>query len=1207
VFAVFLLAGLGAGAAFLANSGYLTAHVETAVARISGKPCAVDQATLSFFPTPAMRLRGLNAATGEVEIVATEVRVALSWSSLLSSTRVVEHLAFDGLRLRLREDWRADSTAQFAELLPESSPAGGAPAIRLRRVSAPNVVILRGDEQVATVDLDAADLLGAQAHVDFLASLHAVGPEARIRAEIALTVEAGTPRLSGMISGTALELGQMLPREGLPKARLDAEVQLSGTGWADMAADLSGTLDTDAGGGVEGAISARAWHRDGQYIVNGFSWDSPGLLVKADATYAPGGEVAIQVQEARANSSGLTMLLAALPLHGVQLAAMPDASLSVRDLLVGREAGGAPRLATGTAQFAGMQVNSPAGEALLRDLRGNCALHEGMLRFEELAATGVSLAGTAQADLGANALTLALTGEVDLGAVAPLVALVAPTIQKLDGRVRIASLQAVLGGSLPLSETATAELALDGVSFTTTPPEIGPIVIEGASGGLRYAQGKLQLDGLRASGVALSGSVAMEADRYVVDMKASGDLSSPVFAPVLAKSPISNATGAIAFEKIGITYSPTLGMVGPIVLDGKIDNASATLASPGFRDTISGLSSTFRMENANLLLDVTAQSQTLGALRLKGAVDTEKRAFSGDGAADIDRVVGAFTPAGAASDIARALFAGYAGSKFSLSLALPGDDGGDGRLEMSRADAPKASLRATLRRDKNGIAAQAIEAATVVPFAPLAAALPTPATGAGNGSVALSIEGERVQVSADFTAASLELPGYLRKAEGQALTLEARGTRGATGIQLQMGALVILGQEFRFVPHGAGFASENLDLNLAAIAPLLPNGGAARGRVTGRVQSEPPGASLRLDGLHWSTPQQVMLERVDGGLSFVSGAWGFEQLQVQAFGSDLTLNGSVVGGEWQGNLSGRRLDFNAVEQARLLLGGAGAGASAALDNAAIRGNIKIALDELLFRKATLQNIATTAKLDAESVLFSDLRAGAYGGTVSGEVAILMPKNAPQRTRVDIVYESVDLRILDDLSPNDPRGMYGPASGAIQLTAPSGEDATPYMGLDGEATLRAVDGSWGKAGASGRVLAALRATDVAQLELPSLRDRGLSFQTSNARLLMREGVVTIDQFDLQERSHSLTANGIIDFPGDTLDVTIRFQLLENVRNIVGAIPVLKALSEAGGLYIHLTGSPTDPKASSTRVRPLKEIRDTGGGLIKEVFKPLRRNR
>ena len=236
---------------------------------------------------------------------------------------------------------------------------------------------------------------------------------------------------------------------------------------------------------------------------------------------------------------------------------------------------------------------------------------------------------------------------------------------------------------------------------------------------------------------------------------------------------------------------------------------------------------------------------------------------------------------------------------------------------------------------------------------------------------------------------------------------------------------------------------------------------------------------------------------------------------------------------------------------------------------------------VLYRRAQLTNVFTNVTAKNGDVELGNLALSTAEGSAAGWVRLAQPRGErPASTSMSLKLDGVDLAIIDDIALEEPRGVRGRAVGQIDLELFTGENIPAFSNANGLVQVRATDGTFGKLGIATKVLSVLRTFEITRLRAPKLKDQGLSFDTCESQATFKDGVMTLQTFNMATPSYNITAIGTIDFNAQNTDVLVHVGLLETVLGAADLVPGLDAivgqLRTAGGLRILLTGSPTDPE-------------------------------
>jgi hypothetical protein len=255
--------------------------------------------------------------------------------------------------------------------------------------------------------------------------------------------------------------------------------------------------------------------------------------------------------------------------------------------------------------------------------------------------------------------------------------------------------------------------------------------------------------------------------------------------------------------------------------------------------------------------------------------------------------------------------------------------------------------------------------------------------------------------------------------------------------------------------------------------------------------------------------------------------------------------------------------------------------------------------EARYKGQVLHDLRTNVRIAPDATVADPVTCRVGEGTLEGTARLLKgAEGGPDTAAVMATFIDVDAAVIDALLFDEPRGLGGRFTGNADLRFAVAEDLPPTHTLDGTVAFDAVDGTYGKARSATKLLSLLKTTEVLWGRLPTLRDEGLTYDTSQGRLSARNGVLDINTFSLASKSYALSAEGRVNFPEDRMNVEAQFRILESVRNVLGMVPVIGSavgqLDDRGGLRIQFTGSPQDPQASI--ITPRERLREGVGNLL-----------
>ncbi|MFM1921344.1 MAG: hypothetical protein RLZZ303_2978 [Candidatus Hydrogenedentota bacterium] len=1187
----------------LLNADSLRPFVAAALSGATGLEATVEEFALDFSPSPRATLRQVRLGDEFFGATIESIDAPLALGGLWRGRLFAPEVTLNGLIL-----WLPITSGAVAERFSEviatgRESGGGGPGLDIGALSAPGARVHRGGAPWANATLNVTGVsLPALEATGQLELLEAPVPT-RLDARIAYDKPAQS--ISGEVAFNG-DLQSAFPDLGEQDLQLNAKATLSGSIADQVAASMEGRFSS-AAYGQEGTLSALAFWKDGLVILNdaqAVSQDGKAIL---DMTITPGVEAAFEVYEAAVGAASLRLLSAAFAPESLRLEVDDAARFGVSELLGAWPLGesGQLRFERGVLSVGGVSVASaavPPAFPLLRGLSAEARVEGKQLRIDTLAASGVSLNGTVTFT-EEGGFDAALQGRADLAGLDVRGVEPFDAVDKLSGGIvieRLALARATGTDALRMGFQGRAE----DVGFSATLPGAAqPVSAKGIHGGIAYDGASLKLNDIRAEGLSLNGSIALHDAGKPAAFQFAGDinLAHPLVALIAADTPFSGLGGRLAIARAEGQYDPATAALTGLA-------AEAALSGGGFRVDLGGtpvsakdVTGEFKTADGKLNATLTLSSPELGALAWKGRLDTASMALDGTLTASLARLAGALTPGLASNDIARQVIANYGETALAVTAQLPAAGKAPSLRAAHEGKPPFAASMTFLPRDAGGYALAEAGLETTVPLDGVSAPGTLPVTAAGQGKLTFKKGSgdSSFTASATLDDAELRVGDYLRKAPGQPLRVGVTGS--AESWTPERIDVDLLGQPLRLDWKEGGPATDSLNLDLAALAPLFPPEVQSRGTVRGGFQAEPLRVNLTLADVAIALSPEVRADAISGGIRYDGEAWHFDQLRVLAADSDFILDAGLRGGAWQGSLNGRRLNLNAIQAMQAAWAGDSEEESQPIT---LQGQIALALDEVLYRQARLTGVKANLQFASGRITLASLDAGAGGGRITGQIDYTQQPGGG-RAALALTTQGVDASVIDGLLFEQPRGFQGAVDSSVNLAFPLTKDTPPYNGLDGAITFTARKGTYGQAGFATRLLSVLRTTEILRLRLPGFGDKGgLSFDESTGVINARQGFVTLESFALTAKSYAFDARGTIDFPRDTTNIEGRMNIFESVTGIVSAVPIIGGVVDRvkgqTGVAFVMTGSPFDIKVTpKPGTRPVRDTRDGVRESVNEI--------
>lgn len=532
VVAVLLFAAVQAVEYFIHVDRYREQLVQF-VADKTDMPVSVDRLELMLFPQPTLAAYNVSIGEGELRVQCSEARATASWSGLASRQVNVTDVTFYGLAAALPEE--VARIRERVELIQKNLMADpDAPSkwrITIARIRARSARIsVTGIERpVFEGDIDAQDVLTDSIPMSAAGALPFLGDPARAEAEVVLAVHKGAqPPVvpSGWLEVRGFDPREALEREALPPLVFEVRATVAEVTAESIGLDLHGKAEAARGApdlvrAAAGPFDGMLWIRGSEFIVNDLSLKAPSLTAMADATRAPDGAVACEIQSVKIEGDALAAVYAMVNTEGLELVPQKDAAITASDMLVGIDAEGALRLVKGEIAFAGVQPTLSDGSRPFGDIQGRVHLDEGVVHIDEMTGSGIAVRGTVKPDLARSGASIDLAADLTLSPGVVTAFVKNDALKGLSGRVAFTR----IAGTFEKGKTLPDDLKIDGT--------------------IDKVQAGVALGGLEERLSAVSGRFAAEPGAVRVNASGQSALMGPVSADARISPEDQRITGVL--------------------------------------------------------------------------------------------------------------------------------------------------------------------------------------------------------------------------------------------------------------------------------------------------------------------------------------------------------------------------------------------------------------------------------------------------------------------------------------------------------------------------------------------------------------------------------------------------------------------------------------------------------------------------------------
>ncbi len=410
--------------------------VAAALTDSTGLPASIEALDVTLFPTPQLTAKNVVLGGGDFKLEVAGIRVHVRLSSLLhrelditpiNARPVLIHLPQTESALmdriaavtgRAGKMPAGDTRAQTGNTTPtaprKETPTAGLD-MTVRRVLLEDISIYRGESVRLKGRMELRDLFSPNISINAGAKATDLSQETDFAATLSILLASGeSPRVDGTVSLHRLEMQDILKDKGIPRTRVNLDLNFSGSIPDTLTGNLSGTLETEASKSFSGTITGQVAWKDNHLLLTNAGIDSPSLKTSGDLSFTPGAPLSLTVSSAAAQGEGLRVLLALVPLPGFRLEPKDNAFCTLGGLQLAPISGGTLGLLKGDASFGEIDLLSETGAAVLAGISGKLGVENNVITIGELRSEGVALSGTVRPDLATQQVRLELSGEMDL-------------------------------------------------------------------------------------------------------------------------------------------------------------------------------------------------------------------------------------------------------------------------------------------------------------------------------------------------------------------------------------------------------------------------------------------------------------------------------------------------------------------------------------------------------------------------------------------------------------------------------------------------------------------------------------------------------------------------------------------------------------------------------------------------------------------------
>ncbi len=1166
----------------------------------TGMPASVARMRLRILPTPVIVAYDISIGEGDCRLLIRHATASLSLSSFAQHHIAIGRITLASVSLVLPKD--LSTLRALAERFHKpvtasaSSPDFDVDALY---VSSGEIRQSEGGPILATFDGMANALTSDTVPVRATAKLPVWGKEAQFDMEGTVAPRQG-PAVQAYISFGHVSLAALTGRPlGGAIADLTAEVKLLSLEEASV--ELTGSVVGAPHDALNGSLSAVAQWQGGALTVNDINWASPCASLEANLTWNPPRQLTCRIVNAFICAAALDAFAELQRSPEFRLKVRKEASLTLQDLMVGVNDAGEMRVPQGALSLHGIDLFAANGKLLLANLYVGVGVEEGVVHMNELSAEGLRLTGTLRPDWPSRSIGIEAGGTVLLTPAWLALAPASFPLAGLNGECVFDKMSATLvaGQGFPRDFTANGSVKKASANLTV-PGHPQPLAISDLSGSVGFKDGELTLDTVAANGLVLSGAVRAMNGAIAVDLRGKASLAQIPLGFFVSRDLLSDWGGTLTVETFKATFAGK-GIPADVQLTANIENGRATLSLPGYVDFLSDVNAHVKVDSQTVNADLELSSAQVRTLKLEGGYEARTGAIHGSLTADLAQCALPFLKSIPARKTWFPIIERTGLSTFRINAGWPPSERGDVPVTIARDSEPGFNATVTLSRRTGEWTLSQMDMSLTAPLELLKPVIPEYIQVEGNAVLRAqsALDSPQWILTADLTDADAVIGEYLYKTRGDALLAHAACEMKSGGLDLNSVHARYCDVDVPVRIQDGGLFVDNIDIDLAALAGLLPKDGSAHGHLSGSFGTKPLAAVLELDGLGAFVAPRMGFSNISGKITVNGTHVVLDKVRAQGLDSDCTFNAELIDGVFHGRANGARLNLNDVIHFIDHLKDYRWNPKPENENGSWQPSpfacdLQTALDTLVYRNGSAQNVTGTFSMHEEVVRATNLVATPYTGRLTGSLVVEPKRNkVPGKVVLDFEVRDAEARFIDEMVFDEPRGLAGTITGMVSMSIGTGDDSDAIEKTNGGFTFDGKHGSLGTIAFANALSEMLKTTTLIRLRLPEYGKDALGFDQCHAVVAMKDGVWAILEANTKNPYLSMTGEGVIDFPRKATDVRLRINFLESVTGLIERLPLIgSTISKVNGLTglnLVVYDSPYDMKV---RINPAQIIEDVG---------------
>lgn len=252
--------------------------------------------------------------------------------------------------------------------------------------------------------------------------------------------------------------------------------------------------------------------------------------------------------------------------------------------------------------------------------------------------------------------------------------------------------------------------------------------------------------------------------------------------------------------------------------------------------------------------------------------------------------------------------------------------------------------------------------------------------------------------------------------------------------------------------------------------------------------------------------------------------------------------------------------------------------------------LALRVDAGVFNDVDFRKLKAGLKLTGEILNIETLEADVLGGSLKGGGRAEIRPGDRNHYAANFSVDRVSLEMLKGSLAIEDRTLTGKISLAGDLAATGNKMDDLAKTLSGEVKVKAEKGVLKKFSVLSKIFSLLNVSQLLKFQLPDMAKGGMPYKTITAKLSIRDGVLSSNDFLIDSEAMKISAQGKVDIRKKQIDSIVGVHPLQTLDRIAARIPIAGwVLTDEGGnlitVHFKVGGSWDDPDVSPIPAKSL----------------------